>query len=147
MARTTKQQVLNEHFASEQAELQARIHLLEEALSALIRVATEVFDDLRARPILDLEGQAAIDRWHEALEALRAAGLKDRPLPGGPREEAPRVTCPQCHSVLRNVAGAPGDRCDWCGHVFELVCPACGRTLSGQTGEPGDVCLHCQHRF
>jgi DNA-directed RNA polymerase subunit RPC12/RpoP len=147
MARTSKQQVLNEHFASEQAELQARIHLLEEGLSALIRVATEVFDGLRARHVLDLEGQAAIDHWHEALAALRSAGLKDRPLPGGPREETPSVTCPQCRSVLRNIQGAPGDRCDWCGHVFELVCPACGRTLSGQTGEPGDVCLHCQHRF
>ncbi|MDF1564949.1 MAG: hypothetical protein P1V51_18040 [Deltaproteobacteria bacterium] len=144
MSKKSQQTALNNHFAIEQADLQTRVLLLEDLVATLEQTLSGLLAHLQASG--DLAPDASFARkWDEALAILREAGWKERPLPG----EAPKagVTCPGCSSVLRNVTGAPGERCDWCGHVFVLVCPGCQRELENLFGEPGDVCLHCQHRF
>jgi len=106
--------------------------------------STGLLDHLSERGLLE-EDTALASKWHEALALLRERGFKERPLPG----ELPRsgVSCPSCSSLLRNVAGEAGDRCDWCGYVFPLTCPACGKELEDAGGEAGSTCLWCQHHF
>ncbi len=136
---------LTAHFAAEQADIQTQLLVLEDAFNTLEKTVSDLMAHLVARGELDA-GAEVVTRWQTAIALLRKQGLHARPLPGEEVQQA-AVTCPGCEAVLRNVTGAPGDRCDWCGYVFQVVCPSCGKVLPHATGEPGEICLWCHHQL
>jgi hypothetical protein len=136
---------LTAHFAAEQADMQTQLLVLQDAFNTLEKTVSELMDHLVARGDLDA-GAEVVARWQTAVALLRKQGLRAGPLPGEEVAQA-SVTCPGCDAVLRNVTGAPGDRCDWCGYVFQLTCPSCGKELPHATGEPGELCLWCHHQL
>jgi len=144
MAKKSPQTALNSHFAMVEADLQTRLQLAEDGLSAVLKTLSDLLQHLESAGVLPDDAEFA-ENWQVAAAILRERGLSARPLPGQAPEAG--VVCPQCNSRLRNVEGAPGDRCDWCGHVFVLICPSCHRELEHLSGSPGDICLGCQHQF
>lgn len=142
MARDSR---LTAHFAAEQADIQTHMHVLEQAFNTLERTMTDLLAHLEATGAL-AGGDPFVARYNEAVRLLRKQGLFKGALPGEEVEDR-KITCPGCNAVLRNVEGAPGDRCDWCGYVFPFTCPACGHELENVTGEPGEICLWCHHQL
>ena len=139
-----RQSALNTHFAEAQADFDSRVSLIEDTILAMEKTLTALLEDFQANSLI-AEDAPFVQAWRDALEELRTRGLPSGPIAG--EAPAPGIPCPSCASVLRNVTGAKGDRCDWCGYIFPLRCPACEKELENIEGVSGDVCLWCQHRF
>lgn len=144
-SRNDRDQRITAHFAAEQADIQTQLVVLGDAFNTLEKTVTGLLEILVSRGDIDA-GDELVTRWQDAVDLLRKQGLRAGPIPGEKLADS-SVTCPGCNAVLRNVTGAPGDRCDWCGYVFEFVCPSCGKTLPHATGEPGEICLWCHHQL
>ncbi|RMG20533.1 MAG: hypothetical protein D6729_02610 [Deltaproteobacteria bacterium] len=143
MARDRRQAELNMHFAEAQADAELRLRNLEDAFIAVERTLDALIEQLSLAGWVD-EGTEYVQRWRTAIRTLRARGLPQRELAGLERRR--RTTCPGCNAVLP-IEGRPGERCDWCGHVFTCVCPSCHTDLGVDAGAPGSECPYCRHRF
>jgi hypothetical protein len=102
----------NIQFAEEQADLKIRMELMLDAINAMDAAIRGTFDVLIDQGLLP-EDAVGVRNYEKALDKLRTLGLKQaKPKPGGAQ-----VKCPGCNSMLR-IKGAPGERCEWCGHEF-----------------------------
>lgn len=143
MAHDRRQSELNRHFAEAQADADHRLRNLEDAFNALERTVSALLAQLSATGQIPVDADY-VAAWRTAVETLRARGLPERELAGLERRH--RVQCPGCNAILP-IEGRPGQRCDWCGHVFTCVCPSCHTDLGAEAGTPGSECPYCRHVF
>jgi hypothetical protein len=107
------QDKFNLQFADEQTDLKLRMDLMLDAINALDAAVRGTFDVLIDRGLLP-EDAVGVRNYEKTLDKLRKLGLRQ----SRSAQPAAQVKCPGCKAMLR-IKGAPGERCEWCGHEFE----------------------------
>lgn len=113
MAIEYQQQQINLTLAQDVAEAKTQLLLQGEALNALERLCETMLGRLIDANVIEPE-DPMIQEFRSQVAELRKAGwakARAKPVSRG-------VACPGCKAVLKNVRGASGDRCDWCGWEF-----------------------------
>ena len=113
MAIEYQQQQINLTLAQDVAEAKTQLLLQGEALNALEKLCETMLGRLIDANVIGPEDPMIPEFRTQVAELRRAGWSKARPKP-----QTRGVTCPGCDAVLKNVKGASGDRCDWCGHEF-----------------------------
>lgn len=111
MARPSDNERFNILFAEDLAQTKLRQQLMLDAINVMDAAMRGTFELLIDQGLLPA-GAAGVKQYQKAMGELRRLGLAAE-APKGPA----RTECPGCHAKLR-IAGAPGERCEWCGHTF-----------------------------
>jgi hypothetical protein len=101
----------NIQFSEELMEMKLRMQLLIDAINNIDTAMRGTFDLLIDQGLLPPDA-AGVKQYQKTMTQLRKLGLPSEPV-----KNAAQVKCPNCKTMLR-VAGQPGDRCEWCGHIF-----------------------------
>lgn len=106
-----KQFDYNALFASEFTGLKGQIEVLTEVLNVMDWALESALGELEEKGHLSAEA-SLLREYRSAIKLLRQRGFRR------PKVEGESVTCPGCKAVLRDVSGAAGERCSWCGYEF-----------------------------
>lgn len=111
MARPNDNERFNLAFSEDLAQTKIRQELLIDAINVMDAAMRGTFELLTDQGLLP-PGAAGVKQYQKAMAELRRLGLPSEAPKGTAQTE-----CPGCHAMLR-IAGARGERCQWCGHSF-----------------------------
>lgn len=107
-----KQFDYNAVFANDITALKSAVETQNEVLNLMDWAIESALEELTEKGHLSTE-QPLLEEYRAAIKVLRQRGFRR------PRVGQEGITCPGCKAVLKDVAGAPGERCSWCGYEFK----------------------------
>jgi len=99
-------------FTSDITALKASIETFSEVLNVMDWALESALEELESNGHLSSE-QSLLKEYQQAIELLRQRGFRRT------QDAREAVSCPGCKALLKDVSGAKGDRCSWCGYVFK----------------------------